>query len=52
MTKNQNSHPNHEHEHGRGSDHRPPDVPPPEPPGKIVHPKPTHGSLNLSSFGR
>lgn len=43
MTEKRNEH--KDHEHGKGGDHRPPNVPPPEPPGKIIHPRPTHGAM-------
>jgi hypothetical protein len=31
-------------EHGRNDEHRPPKVPPIEPPGRIKHPRPSHGN--------
>lgn len=39
-------HKNHSHsdDHGK-EEHRPPEVPPKEPPGKVIHPRPSHGSL-------
>lgn len=30
--------------HKNGDGHRPPGVPPKEPPGKVIHPRPTHGA--------
>lgn len=31
-------------EHRRDDEHRPPQVPPKEPPGHVIRPRPTHGS--------
>jgi len=31
--------------HRQDGEHRPPEVPPKEPPGKVIHPRPTHGEL-------
>ncbi len=34
----------HDDDPGRGDEHRPPNVPPDEPPGRDVKPRPPHGA--------
>lgn len=31
--------------HGHDNEHRPPVIPPLEPPGRVTHPRPSHGSI-------
>lgn len=44
---NDPQHPTHDPQpdHGRDNEHRPPVVPPIEPPGRVTHPRPSHGPL-------
>ena len=44
MSEHENDSQGHSDEHRRDDEHRPPEVPPKEPPGRIVKPRPSHGS--------
>ncbi len=32
-------------EHRKDNEHRPPEIPPKEPPGKVIRPRPSHGEV-------